>query len=95
MVLGRVVGKGIATVKHRSLGGARMLLVEPVQAASLDPVLAIDTLGAGAGDLVVMSSDGIYTRQVVNDDTSPARWTVICIADDNEKVMEQLEWADR
>ena len=88
MVLGRVVGKGISTVKHKSLGAMRMLLVEPIQAASLDPVLAIDTLGARAGDLVIMSSDGIYTRQVVNDDTSPARWTVMCIIDNTERVLE-------
>ncbi|HUV32336.1 MAG TPA: EutN/CcmL family microcompartment protein [Devosiaceae bacterium] len=95
MVLGRVVGKGISTVKHKSLGGIRMLLVEPIQAASLDPVLALDTLGAGSGDLVIMSSDGIYTRELVNDDTSPARWTIIGIADDATSVMEQLEWPDR
>lgn len=90
MVLGRVVGKGISTVKHRSLGRIRMLLVEPVQAASLDPVLALDTLGAGAGDLVIMSSDGQYTREVVGDDSSPARWTIICIADDAAEVMSRL-----
>lgn len=95
MVLGRVVGKGISTVKHASLGRVRMLLVEPIQAASLDPVLALDTLGARAGDVVVMSSDGIYTREVVGDDTSPARWTIICIADDGEQVTERLECPDR
>ena len=94
MVLGRVVGKAVSTVKHRSLGGMRLLLVEPIQAASLDPVLALDQLGAWAGDLVIMSSDGIYTREVVNDNTSPARWTVIGIADDDARVMEQLVWAD-
>jgi len=94
MVLGRVVGKAVSTVKHRSLGGMRLLLVEPIQAASLDPVLALDQLGARAGDLVIMSSDGIYTREVVNDNTSPARWTVISIADDDAHVMEQLVWAD-
>jgi ethanolamine utilization protein EutN len=91
MILGRVVGNAVSTIKHRSLGGARMLLVEPIQAASLDPVLVIDQLGAGAGDIVVLSSDGIYTREVLNDKTSPARWTVMCIADDGQYVMEHLE----
>ena len=91
MILGRVVGNAVSTVKHKSLGGVRMLLVEPVQAASLDPVLALDELGAGAGDMVVLSSDGQYTREVVNDKTSPARWTVMCIADDGAYVMEHLE----
>jgi len=91
MVLGRVVGKAVSTVKHGSLGRIRMLVVEPRQAANLDPVLALDELGARAGDLVVMSSDGLYTRQVVNDDTSPARWTVMCIIDNQEKVLELTE----
>ena len=91
MILGRVVGKAVSTVKHRSLNGQRLLLVEPIQAASLDPVLAIDEMGAGAGDVVVMSSDGIYTRQVVGDNTSPARWVVMGIADDADLVIGQLE----
>jgi len=91
MILGRVVGKAVSTIKHKSLVGARLLLVEPIQAASLDPVLAVDQLGAGAGDLVVMSSDGIHTREMLNDMTSPARWTVIGITDNAESVMGNLE----
>ena len=91
MILGRVVGKAVSTMKHRSLEGHRLLLVEPIQAASLDPVLALDGVGASAGDVVVMSSDGIYTRQMVDDNTSPARWTVMCVADDGDLVMSQLE----
>ena len=87
MILGRVVGKAVSTIKHRSLVGTRMLLVEPIQAASLDPVIAIDQMGARAGDIVVLSSDGLHTREVVNDNTSPARWTVLCIVDDNDRVL--------
>jgi ethanolamine utilization protein EutN len=90
MILGRVVGKAVSTVKHRSLEGTRMLLVEPIQAASPDPVLAIDQMGARAGDIVVLSSDGIYTREVVNDNNSPARWTVLCIADHSDDVLNSL-----
>jgi len=91
MILGRVVGKAVSTMKHPSMVGARLLLVEPIQAASLDPVLAIDQLGAGAGDVVVMTSDGLHTRKILNDDTSPARWSVLGIADRGDHVMEQLE----
>ena len=93
MILGRVIGKAVSTVKHKSLGRVRMLVVEPIQAASLDPVLALDNLGAGAGDLVVLSSDGMYTREVVNDDTSPARWTVMCIIENTERIMELTKQA--
>jgi microcompartment protein CcmK/EutM len=86
MVLGRVVGKAISTMKHRSLAGARMLLVEPIRAASLDPVLALDELGAAAGDIVVLSNDGKFARQMVKDGQSPARWWVMGIVDEPHTV---------
>lgn len=87
MIVGRVVGKAVSTVKHKSLHGTRLLVVEPIGAASLDPVLAMDTLGARAGDVVVLSSDGIHGREMVNDMTSPARWWVMCICDRPDAVL--------
>jgi len=88
VILARVVGKAVSTVKHRSLGGMRMLVCEPIGAASDDPILALDELGAHAGDIVILSSDGIYTRQMVKDETSPARWWVMCICDDTHQVLK-------
>jgi ethanolamine utilization protein EutN len=90
MVLGRVVGKAISTHKHRSLRGTRMMLVEPVGAASLDPVLVLDELGTRAGDLVVMSNDGKFAREMVKDEQSPARWWVMGIIDDEDEVTSRL-----
>lgn len=87
MILGRVVGKAVSTVKHPSLGKTRLLVVEPVGAASLDPVLSMDQLGARAGDLVVLSSDGIFGREMVDDNTSPARWWVMAVCDQTERVL--------
>ena len=88
MVLGKVVGKAVATAKHKSLVGTKMLVVEPIRAASLDPVLALDQLGAHAGDIVVMSNDGKFAREMVNDETSPARWWIMGIIEDPKKVLE-------
>ena len=88
MVLGRIVGKAIATAKHPSLVGTRLLLVEPIAAASLDPVLAMDEQGARAGDVVVMSNDGKFAREMVNDGTSPARWWVMAIIDDPTEALK-------
>lgn len=77
MVIGRVIGQAISTVKHPSLIGHRLVVALPHRAANNDPVVALDTFGCGIGDIVILSSDGLYTREVVNDNTSPARWTVI------------------
>lgn len=86
MVLGRIVGKAISTHKHSSLGGRRLLLAEPIGAASLDPVLCLDEMGARAGDLVVMSNDGKFAREICKDEQSPARWWVMGIIDDAAQV---------
>jgi microcompartment protein CcmK/EutM len=93
MVLGRVVGKAISVAKHSSLNGTRMLLVEPIAAASGDPVLCIDELGVQAGDIVVMSNDGMFAREMVHDPASPARWWVMGIIDDPTEVLRQTEGA--
>ncbi len=84
MYFGRVVGQATATVKHRSMKGAKLLLVMALQSDGSiegDPVLAVDTLGAGWGETVMITSDGIGTRELLGDNTSPVRWSVLGIVD--------------
>jgi ethanolamine utilization protein EutN len=85
MYLGRVVGNAVATVKHPSLEGCKLLLVMALQADGRsiegDPILVIDTLGAGHGQTVLITSDGIGAREMVHCETSPIRWSVLGIAD--------------
>lgn len=91
MVIGRIVGKAVSTAKHDSLVGAKLLVAEPIGAASLDPVLCLDEIGARAGDIVVMSNDGKFAREMVNDINSPARWWVMGIIDDPAPLMAQVK----
>jgi len=95
MVLGRIVGKAVSTHKHRSLRCRRLLVAEPIGAASLDPVLCLDEMGARAGDLVVMSNDGKFARELCQDEQSPARWWVMAIVDDEQKVTGVLPKSTR
>ncbi|HUT09971.1 MAG TPA: EutN/CcmL family microcompartment protein [Thermoguttaceae bacterium] len=85
MYTGRVVGKATATVKHPSMKGARLLLVMALKADGRsiegDPILVVDKLGAGVGEEVVITSDGIGTRELLGDKTSPVRWSVLGIPD--------------
>ena len=84
MLLGLVEGRAISTVKHRSMRGWKLLVVQPLDMAGGpdgDPVLAIDMLGAGRGMRVVISNDGRGTREMVGDNNSPVRWAVIGIVD--------------
>lgn len=85
MLIGRVMGNATATVKHPSMKGCKLLLVKALQADEKaiegDPILVIDTLGAGRGDMVMITSDGIAARDIVNDKASPVRWSVLGIRD--------------
>jgi len=80
-----VIGHATATVKHPSLTGWRMVIVQPLNNArqpDADPVIAVDKLGSGPGSVVVLNSDGKGARELIGDDKSPVRWFVIGIVDE-------------
>jgi microcompartment protein CcmK/EutM len=65
--------------------GQKLLLVQPLAAdretPDGDPQLVIDHFGADRGSIVVLTSDGRYTRELLDCDKTPVRWCVIGIAD--------------
>jgi ethanolamine utilization protein EutN len=84
MQIGRVVGHAVSTVKHPSLHGWRLLVVQPLAAdggPDGEPLLAIDKLGSGTGDRVILSNDGSGAREMVGSKTSPVRWMVLGMCD--------------
>lgn len=55
MMLGRVVGRVWSTAKNASLEAQRMLIVQPVTPELADSgrqIICLDTVGAGAGELI-------------------------------------------
>jgi ethanolamine utilization protein EutN len=84
MQLGDVIGAATATVKHASLIGWKLLVVQLRGVNdSLDgePILVIDSLGAGIGDRVIASNDGASVQALVGTKATPARWFVTGIVD--------------
>jgi len=68
MLIGRVVGNVVATVKNRQLEGAKLLLVQPLDLEGRDrgtAVLAIDSVDAGVGDRVLLTLDGKSAMQAL------------------------------
>lgn len=47
-----------------------------------DPVLAVDKLGAGVGDRVILTSDGKGLRELLDNENSPVRWWTMGIVDE-------------
>jgi microcompartment protein CcmK/EutM len=85
MLLALVQGNITATRKHASLEGRRLLICQPINGEGQpegSPQVAIDSLGAGIHQRVIISSDGAAARKALGDDKSPARWMIIGIVDE-------------
>jgi len=79
-----VLGNATSTVKHPSMEGWKLLVVQPLGKDDTHdgfPALAVDTIGAGKGDTVIISSDGKYTRKLIGADNTPVRWSVLGVVD--------------
>lgn len=62
MRLGKVIGNVVATRKEESLTGMKLLVIEEIDARTeeekRDRLVAVDTLGAGNGDIVLWVRGG-------------------------------------
>ena len=80
----RVLGSTHATVKHDSFEGQRLVIVQPLMQDDTPdgpPLIAVDTFGSRRGDRVLLTSDGLYARVATGHANTPARWSVLGIAD--------------
>ena len=85
MILARVDGNAVATIKHPSLNGWRLALCQPIDENGTEigsPLLALDSMGAGLHQTVVITTDGKAIRERVHDAFSPARHMITEITDD-------------
>ncbi len=57
MILGTVRGTVVSTRKVENLVGYKFLLVEPLYGQKKDMIVAADTIGAGIGELVIVTQN--------------------------------------
>jgi microcompartment protein CcmK/EutM len=84
MLIARVIGDVVATQKVASHEGRKILLVQPLQldgADRGDPVVALDAVGAGIGERVLITTEGYCAMTAVGRPNSPIDAAVIGIID--------------
>jgi len=84
MLIARVVGELVATQKHPSHEGCNLLLVQPLELDGSnrgDAVVAVDAIGAGAGDKVLLTTDGYAAMSSVGRMQTPIDMAVIGLID--------------
>lgn len=88
MLLGRVVGNVVSTVKHHTHVGYKLLLVKP-EGADGKPegqsVIALDLVQAGVGDHVLLLREGSSVRDLVGNANAPVHAAVVGIVDEVER----------
>ncbi|HEX7191941.1 MAG TPA: EutN/CcmL family microcompartment protein [Thermoanaerobaculia bacterium] len=85
MILGRVVGEIHGTIKHRFYDTRRMLVIEktaPDGNPAGDYLIAVDSVGAGADERVLVNDEGNGARQIFESADGPVRSVVVGIIDD-------------
>jgi len=85
--IGRVAGTVVATICSPVFEGRRLLMVdlldEKGRATGRD-LIAVDSVGAGAGEMVLILDEGNGARQVLQAPDAPVRAVVVGIVDEIE-----------
>ena len=84
MLIARVIGEVWATRKHSSHDGRKALLVQPLNLDGTDrgdAVVALDSVDAGVGDRVLLTTEGFSAMTSVGRPESPIDMAVVGVID--------------
>ena len=87
MIFARVTGTVVCTLKDEKLVGSKLLLVQPVDLAGSakgSPLVAVDSVGAGEGELVLLVQ-GSSARQTSRTEGRPVDAVIFAIVDTVEQ----------
>jgi ethanolamine utilization protein EutN len=84
MILARITGNVVSTIHHPVVDGKKLLLAERLDQNG-EPtggyLIAMDAIGAGQGETVLILDEGSGARQILEDDNAPIRSIVVGIVD--------------
>jgi len=86
--IARVSGTVVSTINHPLFDDHRLLMcdyLDEAGAATGDYAIAVDLVGAGAGEDVLVLDEGNSARQTLDVDTGPIRAVVVAIIDHWER----------
>jgi microcompartment protein CcmK/EutM len=85
MILGRIMGSVVSTIHHPIVNGRKLLVAERLDQAGRPTggyVIALDAIGAGKGETVLILDEGNGARQILDDANAPVRSVVVGIVDE-------------
>jgi ethanolamine utilization protein EutN len=85
MFIASVVGNVVSTHKNERLTGKKLLLVRRLHLDGSEQsgpeTIALDVVGAGFGDRVLVVQEGSSARKILNDDKIPVQAVIVGIVE--------------
>ena len=84
MYLARVVGDVVSTHRHENMGGRKLLLVRRLDLQDNEEgaeVIALDVIGVGRGEKVLVVQEGGAARALFKNDKIPVQAVVVGVVD--------------
>jgi ethanolamine utilization protein EutN len=84
MLIGKVTGNIASTIKHHVYIGKKLLnvaILTPGQEPTGESVVAVDSVDAGVGDLVLITQEGRSAMAIVGQSDVPVRTVIVAIID--------------
>lgn len=84
MIIAKVLGSVVSTIKHEVYRATKLMIVQPL-GLDLQPkgdaILAVDTVGAGEGETVLILEEGQAAAQILGVKRAPVRAMIVGIID--------------
>lgn len=93
MFIARVVGDVVATHRHGNLGGHKLLLIRRLSLTGEEEggeVIALDVIGVGTGERVLVVQEGNAARSLFKSKTIPAQAVVVGVVDELQVEMDLI-----
>ena len=94
MYLAQVIGKAVSVVKHPAYQNRTLLLIQPLSLKSQlvrTPTIAVDYVGAGEGDTVIVGAGPGVAQEVFGVEDAPIRELIMGIVDHFDITFQEEE----
>jgi ethanolamine utilization protein EutN len=84
MILARVAGRITSTIHHPDMEGCSLLVLDKIDPEGRPTggyLIAVDSIGAGPGEMVLVLDEGNGARQILGGSDLPVRSVVVGILD--------------
>jgi microcompartment protein CcmK/EutM len=87
MILGKIIGNVVSTIKLPILKGYKLMIVQPIDNNGNpkgNSLVALDVVQSGVGDTVIVIDEGNSSRLIINDSMAPVRSVIVGVVDSFE-----------